>query len=298
MKLRKINDSDIVFLKDYFKSIQPEFSSYNLASIYLWDMCFSEILIGEINNYIIIAENSLQNLEKKAIYFPLRKNKLPTPKELCEILNIVSYKMIYYVPYDYIESNPDIEIYFEIYEQTNQHDYLYSVESLAYLKGSKYSAKRNLIKQFEKNYDSLFELKDFSMESISDIISLWYKTKSQISEETALEILDCEKRALENIKKYVDKIEMFGKCLYTNGKIKAFAIGSYLNDKTCVLNFEKADKEIKGLYQFIDREFAKSLINKYLYINKESDLGKENLRKAKISYHPIKIIKSYMLKLK
>ncbi len=104
--------------------------------------------------------------------------------------------------------------------------------------------------------------------------------------------------AIENIEKYMDEIEFFGICVYIGGKISSFAIGSHLNTKTCVLNFEKADKNIKGLYQFTDREFAKHIPDRYLFINKESDMGKEGLKKAKLSYHPSQIIKSFVLFLK
>jgi len=64
------------------------------------------------------------------------------------------------------------------------------------------------------------------------------------------------------------------------------------------MNFEKALDNVKGLYQFLDNELAKHLPPHYAFINKESDLEKPGLAKAKESYYPCSKVKSYMLTLK
>lgn len=301
MNLKKLETSHIEYLKNYFKDVNPELSPYSLSEIFLWNGCLYDVYIIEYTKGPIIVEIPSQNHEKKRILFPFPQNSKPdySPLEIKEILNNINSKIVYYVPFKYIQSNPDLENYFEVYEQTDYQDYIYNSKLLAELSGSKYSSKRNLIKQFENLYSSLYSVTEFSHLSLNDIINLWNHTERQISStDENMKILECEKKAIENIFKYLNLIDLFGVCLYINNEIKAFAIGSHLNKTTCILNFEKADKNIKGLYQFIDREFAKLVANKYQYINKESDLGKESLKKAKLSYYPLKIIKSYMLVLK
>ena len=50
-----------------------------------------------------------------------------------------------------------------------------------------------------------------------------------------------------------------------------------------VVHIEKANPDIRGLYQYINHQF----------INREEDLGIEGLRKAKLSYHPIRFTEKY-----
>ncbi len=294
MSLNKIKKEDIKLLKSYFEKIQPEFSQYSLSSIFLWNSCIYDVYLGFCDENLIIAEIPYENQEKRRILFPLSEKLLPVDK-LYRILKKIDFKIVYYVPQSYIRENPDIEKYFEVYEQADYNDYVYKREDLQKLGGSKYSSKRNLIHQFEKIYEGMYEVKEFSIISFQDIISLVEKIKKQIVSKEKFDMYECEMMAIENIKKYIDEIEFFGICVYIGGKISAFAIGSHLNTKTCVLNFEKADKNIKGLYQFIDREFAKYVADRYIFINKESDMGKEGLKKAKLSYHPSQIIKSFVL---
>lgn len=298
MNLRKINKEDIKPLRDYLNKFQPIHSSYAISNIFLWNGCIYDVYIVWLEKFPLILEIDKISLEKRALFFYNEVNELDI-NELLSVLNKAGVDRFFYVPQEYIiKKNQELEKYFEIIEQTDFNDYLYLSKDLSELNGSRYSAKRNLIRQFEKNYSQLLLIKDFSKETLFDIIQLWDKTQTQIDKTHAIEFLDCEKQAIKNIYDFYNEIDFFGLCVYIKNELKGFTIGSHLNETTCVLNFEKADKNIKGLYQYIDREFAKIASRKYIYINKESDLGKENLRKAKLSYHPCKIIKSYTLKLK
>jgi uncharacterized protein len=93
------------------------------------------------------------------------------------------------------------------------------------------------------------------------------------------------------------RLESKGILVRVDGKVSAFGIGSLLNGTTAVLNFEKADSGIKGLYQFLDNECARRLFSGFLYINKESDMNIPNLAESKQSYNPMLRIKSYTLSL-
>ncbi len=77
----------------------------------------------------------------------------------------------------------------------------------------------------------------------------------------------------------------------------AFTFGEPLNSDTAVIHVEKG-LDVRGLYQVINQEFCKSAWAGLTYVNREEDMGIEGLRRAKQSYHPVKMIKKYSAVLK
>ena len=74
-----------------------------------------------------------------------------------------------------------------------------------------------------------------------------------------------------------------------DGEILAFTMGSFLNDDTFDVHFEKAREDVQGAYNAINQAFARHLREKYpqlKWLNREDDMGLEGLRKAKLSYNP------------
>jgi hypothetical protein len=98
--------------------------------------------------------------------------------------------------------------------------------------------------------------------------------------------------------KNIGQLDVVGVVDPHRGAVSAFGIGSRLNGTTAVLNFEKADADIKGLYQYLDNQCAKNLFDGFRYINKESDMNLPNLAESKQSYHPVLRVKSYALTLR
>jgi hypothetical protein len=101
----------------------------------------------------------------------------------------------------------------------------------------------------------------------------------------------CLKIALNN---YVD-LDLVGSLVKINQEIKAFTFGFKLNQDTFCILYEIADLSIKGLSQLIFRKFSSELEG-YKYINIMDDSGLENLKKAKLSYRPEKLIPAYIVK--
>ncbi len=64
----------------------------------------------------------------------------------------------------------------------------------------------------------------------------------------------------------------------------------------CVL-YEITDLQVKGLAQFIFRSFAQELKD-YKFINIMDDSGLENLKKVKLSYHPVRLVPAYIARRK
>ena len=53
---------------------------------------------------------------------------------------------------------------------------------------------------------------------------------------------------------------------------------------------------MRGLYQYINREFLIHAYPNAALVNREDDMGLEGLRKAKMSYNPIGFARKYSVK--
>jgi hypothetical protein len=166
-------------------------------------------------------------------------------------------------------------------------DYIYSVEKLSSLKGSKLHGKRNHINNFIKNHpDYVYE--DISPDNIGsclDVAKKWQNKHDELAPELADEHAyeyDKIKLALE----HMDELNMIGGIIYIDSVPVAFTIGEELAPDTFDVHFEKADDSIQGAYPMINREFVTRKLQNYTYVNREEDMGLPGLRKSKMSYCP------------
>ncbi len=63
-----------------------------------------------------------------------------------------------------------------------------------------------------------------------------------------------------------------------------------------LIHIEKANPDIRGLYPFINQQFLVNEFSQVEFVNREEDLGIPGLRKAKLSYHPIRFVEKYTVK--
>lgn len=183
-------------------------------------------------------------------------------------------------------------------EDTGAFDYIYSTEALANLAGSKLSKKRNHINGFIKEYEdwSVEEINKSNILEIIDFAKDWYDKKTGGDSEIGNESLNEEKNALLLLLPTFMNFEAEGIILRVNKKIVAFTIGQRISEKYYDVVFEKADNDVIGAYNMINREFVRYLAKKYPgldYINRENDLNLPGLRKAKHSYMPAFLLKKY-----
>lgn len=182
---------------------------------------------------------------------------------------------------------------FEINNLENWGEYLYNYEDLLYLRGKKYHSKRNHINQFLKNYPE-YEFKkitEWDIPRIKEFLTDYYnKTKKEYK------LFKTEKEMLSIVLKDYEKLCLCGGYIEVKGKVVAFAMGEIQRD-TMYVHIEKADRDYKGSYAIINRDFLKYFQSEKLkYVNREEDAGDLGLRKAKKSYNPVEIIKKYSVK--
>lgn len=113
------------------------------------------------------------------------------------------------------------------------------------------------------------------------------------------EHLDPEVEGIHEILKNCSDLNVRMGGVYVDGKLQAFTIGTFNSlENMAIIHIEKANPEMRGLYQFINQQF---LINEFpdvTLVNREDDLGLEGLRKAKMSYNPVGFARKYYVEQK
>ena len=177
----------------------------------------------------------------------------------------------------------------EILETREWEDYLYEAEKLDTLSGKKMHAKRNHINAFCAAHEwHVEDLTPAHFSTCFEILKKWQVGK----EEGVAE----EERAVERGFAAFAPLSLSGLVLYADGVPAAFTVGSRITPDCFCVHFEKAVPGLEGAYPLINREFVRATRRRYpdiALINREDDMGLPNLRAAKLSYHPVQLLKKY-----
>jgi hypothetical protein len=180
-------------------------------------------------------------------------------------------------------------------EPTREHfDYLYATRDLIDLAGQKYHAKRNHIAQAWRAYRySYAPLLESQKHECLELADHWCKVR-HCSEDLGL---IGEQAAVHEALEHAVALKLLGGIILIEGRVAAFALGELLNPETGVVHIEKAAPDQPGLYAVINQNFCTHAFEKTTYVNREQDLGEKGLRKAKLSYHPVRLIEKYRIQL-
>ena len=169
------------------------------------------------------------------------------------------------------------------------YDYIYLTQDLIDLRGRAYHSKKNHLNYFLRTYDYEYiemtsDMADDAMKFIAE-----FNARKEVPEHE-MEMLRMEEQAMEDVFRNLEKVGYSAGAILIDGKIEAIAIGGQLGRNTITEHVEKANVNYRGLYQAINNEFCRNVASKAKYINREEDMGIPNLRKAKLSYKPVKLL--------
>lgn len=184
---------------------------------------------------------------------------------------------------------------FLVEEKRDNSEYIFSREKIAKFEGKEYEEKRWEIHKFQKEYKDRFEIKPLSSAHFDEIISFtkkWYENFS--SPETQAQLF-AEECALKFAFEHFDDLGLDGIVILVDNKIAAYAYGMSLNQTTYDGFMEKADRSYKYIYQMLNHSVAQYCKEGIEWLNWEEDLGHEGLRKMKLSYKPIALLKKYLV---
>lgn len=177
---------------------------------------------------------------------------------------------------------------FSMHFDRDSFDYVYLIDDLADLPGRKYQKKRNHLNRFraERPDYRLEPMTEENLPLVQALTARWYEARLA---EDPLGDYQLEQAALERAFRHFGKLGMEGVLLWDGDALLAMAMGSFLNDITFDIHFEKALERTDGTYAAINQGFAAYLRERHpdlRYLNREDDMGIEGLRKAKLSYCP------------
>lgn len=184
---------------------------------------------------------------------------------------------------------------FKVTEQEDLKDYLYDGDALRRLSGKKLHKKKNHLNGFLREYEGRYEFRRLCCSDRGDVwrfLDTWRETKGDDVEDH----LDYEVEGIHEILKNCSDLNVRMSGVYIDGQLEAFTIGSYNPfEDMAIIHIEKANPEIRGLYQFINQQFLINEFPNVKLVNREDDLGQEGLRHAKMSYNPCGFARKYLV---
>jgi hypothetical protein len=289
-------------LKPFFAAQSQPLSAYSLAALVSWSQCIFDTIFTQADDALIFGERRMDDPDRKHLLLPVCPNGPKPPAWLKDRAAAKGFREYHLVPQTYLDgfSRAEVEKLFSVTEETEYEDYVYLSANLAELPGRGYAKKRNLVRQFEREYvESGRVLADsISPANAGECLACLEVWRSERGEKGWNGLLECERQAITKALNNFNALELQGIMVSIDGKVRGFGIGSRLKDDTWVLHFEKASDQDKGLYQYLDRECARRLFPGVTFLNKESDMGDPGLAKAKLSYRPAFRVKSYRLELR
>lgn len=301
-----LTEEDVKLIHSYFNGYDYKSSSHTFLANYIWRNTH-HLSWQVIGDYLCIAGHGDVGEDGKNCFmsFPLTnsggydtirlRETILEAKRIFEVggkqleISLIPGHMVHL-----LEEAMGDEVVIE--HNRDDDDYIYLKEDLVNLGGRKLHQKKNHLNYFLKNYEFDYEeISDNNREEVMEFIRGKNRYKMGETPPEWQEILEMETVAIEELLKFTGKGLLTG-VIRVSGKVAAVTIGEFARPElrdTVLVHVEKADDRIRGLYQAINNEFCKRLPQETLYVNREEDMGIENLRKTKLSYKPVMMSEKY-----
>lgn len=163
-------------------------------------------------------------------------------------------------------------------------EYLYPIDRFLHFSGKKMEKKRNHLNYFYNNYDDISVAK-LDETNLSEAIE--FTKNFEISHNDNVLATYENEQTVKVLQEY-GKYPFLGICIKLGDSIKGISFGEKIGD-TFFIHVEKGDIGYRGIYQALASGLSQLVKEKYpdvAYLNREEDMGDDNLRQSKLSYHP------------
>jgi hypothetical protein len=276
--------SDLTLFDRAFKLSPPLISEFTFTNLYSWRQAYKLNISGFENFLIVRSDSGIQ----KRYFYPIGIGDI---RAVVKIVLKDSPGIFIRIPESY-KHLFDSDRHFNFELDNDNSDYLYRASDLIDLPGGRYDGKRNLINKFKSMYSH--EYVKFSQENILESFEFeeaWCSIKGCEN----IEGLNNERQAIKEMINNFVVFKLIAAAIKVEDSIRAIAFAQELNPNTMVMHILKADPDILGSYQVMLSEFLAREAQGFEYINLEQDLGIDGLRRSKLSYHPVDMIRKYNL---
>jgi hypothetical protein len=280
-------------VNDFLARYPQPLSDYSSASLCVWSPVFHyHYAVAQPDTLLICAQvvpdpqpRLLQPLGEFSE--PLQETLLAQARKLPAPLVIES------VSAEFLAQHPAFAAHFHVVANRDSANYVYQTGDLATLAGSRYAKKRNLVQQATRLY--AWRIGPLGPQHTKECLEVG----DDIAAKRTTLTLQQESQALETAIRDFGALGLQGLLLRIDDQPAAFSIYDRLNPTTALVLFERALRDKKGLYQVINQETARAIAAQGLtFINREEDLGDPGLRRAKLSYHPVRLEAKHTLTLR
>lgn len=174
-------------------------------------------------------------------------------------------------------------------------DYLYDIRQFATLGGNVMKKKRNHVNKFMAEHPD-YKVEEMTAESARECLALLAAIGNDGSPTGRAEQLAVG-RMLIRWSQYAPYLR--GLVLRAEGRVVGFTVGEVKFD-TLHVHVEKADHSVSGSNEMLAHSFAARMLDLYprlLYSNRQDDAGDPGLRAAKESWHPLRLLPKFNVRI-
>jgi len=289
--LKPVTFNDIDLITTYLKKTDYEESNHNIVNMLIWLDFFK--LEQWHNDDIMVLICTFKDIT--FAYMPLcaKNDFLLGVDHIVEIFKQLGKPMMLNCfTEEYVDLLNEHNRNYTFVEYSDINDYVYETDKLRTFSGKKLQKKRNNINNFYKEYGDCYKYEAIDATNIEDCRDYLDDWREDLEDEYLL----YESQGIDEVFDHWSQLPVYGGLIRINGCVRAFIIGSDLSSRMGQINVEKADENIRGLYQAILKEFLLRNFKDKELLNREDDMGKDNLRQAKMAYNPVFMVKKYMMK--
>ena len=291
LQFHRVTIGDKPFVDAFTAAENSRRADFNFGNIYLWDSAYRQFLAGVDGRLL----TKLKYEDLPFFAFPIGTGDIRPAIEAIEEFCAhdgcnLRLRGVTDEHRDLLEdAYPGL---FTFTEDRDNFDYIYLAEKLATFSGKKLHGKRNFCNRFEKEHS--WEFKPLTRELFPvcmEMLGFW-----QREFDVPPDGLEDEHGAIIRAFMRWDALGLEGGVLFAEGRCVGFTVGEKISSDTFDVHFEKAYASIPGAYPMVCREFAKQILTNHpeiVYLNREDDMGHENLRSAKLEYHPEFLLRKY-----
>lgn len=297
--LRAPSIEDYEMLKHYYMLRRPQTSDSNIFSLYLWNRCYPSLYIKVSKGILFVTDDRsggyysvvpfCRNEDMRECFDILKKlyNDVLGMKLVIEVCDSQALELLHLSDAEFL-----------VERQREYDDYIYDAGKLMNLSGKKYHKKKNHLNAFMREYAGRYDFRTLTCgnkQEILDFLKRWIKQKESSNVEDE-EYIFYEAAGIVDVLGCCGVLDFNVGGVYIDGRLEAFSIGCYIEEDDMVyVPVEKANADIRGLYNYISSEFLKEVFPHAGKVNREDDMGHEGLRKSKMSYHPIYMVEKYRI---